>query len=338
MKTETLEQPFDIALADKQMNEIQTKAKKLNNSAKDKIQNGILKLLQIILRNVQISKNAEIELRLEEGKLFIGYNYKIGDKQYSYTTVIEFIKKYDITCLSDSEQARVDKKNLKVGDLKKIQFSNIGFDFIKCDEVDVTNSFDYIALQNYLTKELIKGGEFASTMNFIYSELVEIWKEVDGLWNEYHELKNKKSKQVKINYENQIRNSNYFVEGNFIVVRKLEEEFLTASVYEIGKVQKTTFYKRNFSIEIGEVNHSNREKYAIKHDTFRREEKRCSIDTYISIWASELERGNRVEVLNTKEWNELKEKMDKEYSDIEKGKLNELSERYRKVLFKKYER
>jgi len=338
MKTAELKKeiPFDVALADKRVDELKSKDSKLKSSLTYKTQQAIQKLLQIILHNVTISKGTEIGLYFNEETFLIEYIYN-KEKGYSYNIKISFVKNSDVRFADDKEKEFFEKNNINVGDIKSVEFNGITIGFFKSKGESNEMHFEYISLQNYIATELTKGGEFISTLKLYLSEMRDIRNERETLWEEARELNSKKEKHLKNIYENEIRNANYFQEGNFIVVRKIKKDFIEASVTEIGKVQKTTFYGKHHSIEISDVWHTEPKKYAPKVESYRHEMKRHAIDTYISIWASRLVEGDRIEVLSTEEWNKLQKDMNKVHDDMKKNKLADLSERYRAIKYKRDE-
>lgn len=331
MKTTETEITFDSALAKQRIEEIKTKNSKLADTVEWKIQQGIQKLLQIILRNVTIGKDAEIGLRIGEERFTIQYIYDIQNK-YSLDIEFCFAKRWDVYSIGKERNEKAEKANINIGDIKDVSFSGIKMDFFKGDKFE---DFDCVLLYGYIGKQLRNNdGEFLIALKEIYSELRVLWSEIEKNWSEARELHIQIEKHSKENFEQEIRNSNYFKDGNFIVVRNIKKDFIEASVYEIEKVQKTTFYGRHHNIEISSVYHV-KDKYAPKVESYRSESKRKVIDTYISIWASELVKGNKIEVLSTEAWTKLKNEINKEYELIQDGKLGEKSEMYHKVKYRK---
>lgn len=328
MKTQTLEAPFDAALAGQKLEGLRTRIDKLSSNIESKIQEGIQSLLQIILRNVTLNKGNEIVLDLYNEK-FLLHCYYDKKNNYGHTVEFSFVRKHDTYRFNGDE-----KDKPKVGDISKVTFSGLGYKFHN-NECVIDNS-DCLSLYVFLSNDLKNNGEFLTEFKSIYSQLREMWDEQDKLWSEGRELNNEIEKSKKSDYEKQIRSkiNNYFIEGNFIVIRKIKKDFIEASVMEIGKVQKTTFYGRHHNIEIGSVFHV-KDKYAPKVESYRHEMKRHSIDTYISIWADDLNDGDKIEILSTESWNKLKSEIDKEYRLIQNGKLGEKSEMYHKVKYRK---
>jgi hypothetical protein len=336
MKTVELkkEEIFDVALAENRMDYIQTKNNKISETIEYKIQQGIQKLLQIILRNVSINKTAEIGLLLYRDNFKIQYIYDTV-KKYSCDIEFSFARKYDVYDFSGTQKGEVKKLNINEGDIKCVDFNGFKVDFLRGE--GTFEDFDCILLYGYIGKEIRNGGEFISTLKFIYDDLNKMWNEMEEGWNEYRELNGNKQKHFKAIYEQEIRNSNYFKEGNYIVIRNLKKDFLEASVYAIGKVQKTTFYCRSHSIEIKSLHCLSDEKqqYALSVESYRREDKRHTIDTYIRIWADERAKGNKIEVISTEAWLKLNKEMEKEYDLIRNDKLDEKSKMYHDIKYRK---
>jgi len=330
MKTAELntEKTFDVALAEKRMSEIKSISSKIGEMIDRKILQGTQKLLQKILHNVSVNKKSEIELRLDRDSCTILYIYDL-EKKHSLAIEISFLKKYDT---SEYNSRVTDGK--KEGDFKKINFQHVSFDLTRGD---VNEDFDCVVLYGYIAKEFRDNGDFVLSLKSIYDDLRISWDEIDELWSEYRNLNSQKQKHSKVDFEKEIRKSNYFKEGNYIVIRKLKKDFLEASVYAIGKVQKTTFYCRSHSIEIKSLSFLSDKKqlYALSVESYAREDKRKTIDTFISIWADELCNGNKIEVLSTEEWMKLNKEIDSERKKIESNKLNDLSKSYHDVKYKK---
>ena len=340
MKTTELntEKTFDVALAEKRIDEIKSKDAKLESSIEYKIQQAIQKLIQIILQNVTISKGTEIGLRINDESFVIEYIYN-KEKNYSYDIKINFVRKYDVRhFLNDEEKERIEKRNIKVGDIKDVEFRGITIGFFKNEDEGSEMHFEYISLQSYIAKELTKGGEFISTLKFYYAEIRDITNQREKLWEECRELNSKKDEHLENIYEQEIRKSNYFVEGNVIIVRHIKKEFVEASVYEIKKVQKTTFYCLNRSIQISSVYHTKEERYAPRLENYGNyKDKRHDIETFIRIWASERLKGDRIEVLSSVQWEKLQKDMQKEHDDMRDNKLSDLSKRYHTIKYKRDE-
>lgn len=330
---------FDSALAGKRIEELQKKSNSLVSDSKQKIQDTIQILLQIIFKNVTI-KHGEIELEMYKEN-FVIRHITNREKSYAHRIEIKFLSEYDAKYSSDSKVEMYKNRNMKYGSVKSISFDGCGVNYESQTEPtkQVELFMEYFSLQTYLSKDLMIGGEFVSTMNLAYDDLRKIWDELDNIWSEGRELKLKIERDSKDNFEKQIRDNfdKYFKEGNHIVVRKISKDFVEASVYVIGKVQKTTFYNRHDAIEIESLSRFNDEKqlYALTARGYNRKEERKSIDTYISIWASALNNGDKIEVLSTEEWNKLVKDIDKERDKIRNGKLDDVSERYHSIKYKK---
>ncbi len=335
MKTVETETSFDAALAKQRVEEIKTKNRKLIDTVKWKTEQGIQKLLQIILRNVTINKDAEISLRMGEERFTIHYIYDITNK-YSMDIEFCFAKKWDVFEIGAERNEKAIKANINIGDIKDVSFSGFKMDFFKGDKFE---DFDCLLLYGYIGKQLRDNdGEFINTLKEIYAEMRVFWDEIDKGWSEGRELNSQIEKHARENFENEIRNSNkYFKEGNFIVIRDIKKDFIEASVYQIGKVQKTTFYAKQCSIEIEDLSRLSEENklYALQIRTYNRDEKRRLIDTYITSWASSLVKGNKIEILTTEEWNKLEKEIRTERDLIVEYKLNEQSKKYGEVKYRK---
>jgi len=334
MKTAELktEKTFDIALAEKRMLEIKSKNSKLNQSIDYKQLQGTQKLLQKILHNVSINKKTEIQVRLDRDSCTIRYIYDI-EKKYSLSIEISFLKKYD----THDYSSRVGKDK-KEGDFKKISFNSIGIDLSEGDSIE---HFDCVILYGYIAKEFRDNGDFVLSLKSIYDDLRVTWDEIEGLWSEYRDLNSEKEKHLKSLYEKEYIDNNWIKEGNVILIRDIKKDFVEATVYEINKVQKTTYYSTYNKIEIDYLMRTPKNKnierlYALKVETrYEHKNKRSDIDTKISSMASARYRGDKVELITAEQWEKMKADIRKEYDAIGQSKLDEKSEMYHAIKYKR---
>lgn len=326
--TKTPETPFNIAIAERRIDQIRDlnygHAIKINEITQECIQ----KLLQIILRNVQINKKAEIKLDLEEHSFKIRYVYN-KEKDYSHNIEFSFVRDYEVRRFNADNDVKV-----KEGDITKVSFGGFAANFVeeKCTKDD----FDCLLLYAFIGKELRDdNSEFLSTLKTACAEIRTISREMETLWSEARELDGDISKKKTQDFEKQIRQANYFQEGNVIVVKKIKQDFVEASCMEITKVQKTTFYGKYIGVEITSVYHAKHQDSYAREIKDHNREKRHSIDTYTNIWASKLTDGNQIEVMTQAEWEKFKKEIAQEWEKIQSGKLTEKSKMYHEVKYRR---
>jgi hypothetical protein len=325
------EKTFDVELAEKRMLEIKSKNSKLNQSIDYKQLQGTQKLLQKISHNVSINKKSEIQVRLDRDLCTIRYIYDI-EKKYSLSIEISFLKKYDTH--KYSSRVGTDKKE---GDFKKINFNNVGIDLSEGDSIE---DFDCVVLYGYIAKEFRDNGDFILSLKSIYDDLRVTWDEIEGLLSEYHDLNSKKENHFKALYEKEYRDNNWIKEGNVIIIRDIKKDFVEATVYEINKVQKTTYYSNYNRIKIDYLMRTPKNKkierlYALKVETpYELKNKRSDIDAKISSMASARYRGDKVELITSEQWEKMKADIRKEWEAIGESKLDEKSEMYRAIKYK----
>jgi len=335
MKTAELkkEETFDVALAEKRMDEIKSKNSKLNQSIDYKQLQGTQKLLQKILHNVSINKKSEIQVRIDRDSCTILYIYDI-EKKHSIAIEISFLKKYD----THEYNSRVSEDK-KEGDLKKINFNHVGIDLSQGDSIE---DFDCVVLYGYIAKEFRDNGDFVLAIKSIHNDLLVLYNEIDELWSEYRDLNSKKEKHFKALYEKEYIDNNWIKEGNVIIIRDIKKDFVEASVHEIHKVQKTTYYSSYNRIEIESLSHRKPKNknieylYALKVETrYDYKNKRNDISAKISSMASARYRGDKVELITSEEWEKMKADIRKEWEAIGESKLDEKSEMYHDIKYKR---
>lgn len=331
MKTTAVQEntSFDVQAAESRVNELRLKNTELNSDCERIINHNVQVLLQIILRNVSISKNAEIALIVRQDSFEIKYIYDLENK-YNRAIKITFAQRSDVYSFRNEIKNEAKDKGINIGDVCDVDFDSIRTNLLRNGSMD---DLDCLVLYGYIANEIKTNGNFMKELMGMYKELRSIWDVMEEGCDEARNLNEAKRNYLMGVYRSEFTEK--LKENVVVIVKDHKKEFVHFTAILVHNLKNTT---GQFTHEYGETkkiyNTSNKQLFgfSIKTDSDW-SMKRHKIEEIIDGLSRNKYEGDKVEFMSWDDYLAMKSQINEEREKISNGELPKLAENYLRINY-----